>query len=333
MIKIAVDAMGGDFGLSITIPASLDALQKFSDIQIYLVGKTELINSELAKYKSYQKLKNRVHITHANEVVAMDDKPSVALRRKKNSSMRLAIDLVKTKEVDACVSSGNTGALVAISYIVLRTISGIERPAIMTKLPTIKGATHMLDLGANVDSSAHNLLEFAVMADVYVRETEDKIPTIGLLNIGEEEVKGNEVIKQSAELIKQTNLDYYGFVEGDDIYKGTTDVVVCDGFEGNIALKSSEGLAKMVSFFLKQAFNKNIFTKIVALLSLPVLNSFKQKVNPDKYNGATLLGLNGIVIKSHGGAKKYAFSQAIAEARLEAKAGIITKISKKFNDE
>ena len=329
MIKVSIDASGGDIGISVNIPAGIDALNSFADLFIYFVGDETVISHELTKYKT-TKLRNRFAIIHASEVIDMSDKPAIALRRKKDSSMRIAINLVKDNIANACVSSGNTGALMAISRFVLKTIPGIDRPAIMGKLPTFNGHTHMLDLGANVDSSASDLLEFAVMGSVAISEIENiEKPTIGLLNIGEEEVKGNEKIKQTAQLLKNSSLNYYGFIEGDDIYKGTVDVVICDGFEGNIALKASEGVIKLMSSGIKEAFTKNIFRKILALIAMPALKDFKSKIDPGQYNGASLLGLRGIVIKSHGSATKKEFWHAIAEARIEVKAKIAEKIAYK----
>lgn len=333
MIKVSIDASGGDVGTSVTIPAGLDALTSFDDLFIYFVGDKSLLQAELNKH-NHKKFKHRFEIIHASEVVAMDEKPSVALRRKKDSSMRVAINLVKENIADSCVSAGNTGALMAISRFVLRTISGIDRPAIMAKLPTSKGHTHMLDLGANVDSNANDLLEFAVMGSVAVSETQNiASPTVGLLNIGEEEVKGNETIKQTAELLKNSSLNYYGFVEGNDIYQGTVDVVVCDGFEGNIALKASEGVVKLMSSSIKEAFTRNPFRKLLALIALPALKEFKSKIDPGQYNGASLLGLKGIVVKSHGGATQREFWFAIKEARLEALAKVVDKIANKVEIE
>lgn len=330
MIKVSIDASGGDYGIDITVPAGINALNEFPDLFIYFVGDEILIQNSLNQQKINKKSKDRFEIVHASEIVAMDDKPSVALRRKKDSSMRVAINLVKDKTVSACVSSGNTGALMAISRFVLRTIKSIDRPAIMTALPTFSGHTHMLDLGANVDSTPKDLLEFAVMGSVAVSETENiKNPTIGLLNIGEEEVKGNEKIKQTAELLKNSSLNYHGFIEGDDIYKGVVDLVVCDGFEGNIALKASEGVVKLMSEAIKTAFSKNLISKLMAFIAMPVIKDFKAKINPGQYNGASLLGLNGVVIKSHGGAKIVDFGFAIKKARLEAKVQISEKIASK----
>ncbi|MBN2647716.1 MAG: phosphate acyltransferase PlsX [Thiotrichales bacterium] len=314
-IKIAIDAMGGDHGLSITVPASVEALQKFPDLHLILVGQQAPINQALSLLKFDA---SRLTVVHAEQVVEMDDLPSKALRNKRESSMRIALNLVKDDQAQACVSAGNTGALMAVAKFVLKTLPDIDRPAICTSMPTMKGHVHVLDLGANVGCSGENLLQFAMMGSVLARAVDSNpSPSVGLLNIGEEEMKGHQRIKDAHQLLQQTPLNYIGYVEGDDIYKGDTDVVVCDGFDGNIALKASEGVAKMISFYLKQAFKRNLFTRFIALLSYPVLKSFKDKVDPRRYNGASLLGLQKIVIKSHGGADQFSFVHAIAQARLE----------------
>jgi len=333
-IRVSVDASGGDHGISVTIPAGIAALKEISDLEIVFVGNKANIQSEIDKSSLNNKFLNRVYIQHASEIVAMDELPSHALRRKKDSSMRVAINLVKEGKVSACVSAGNTGALMAISRFVLKTIQGVDRPAIMARIPTYSGHTHVLDLGANVDSSPAALLEFAIMGSEAVKHTENvKRPTVGLLNVGEEEIKGNEKIKNTASLIKNTNLNYYGYVEGDDIYKGVVDVVVCDGFEGNIALKASEGVVGLMSFFLKKAFSKNLLTKLGAFIVLPILRKVKSDLDPGKYNGATLLGLKGIVVKSHGGAGVNSFKNAIHEAYRESKVHITDKISEQITKE
>ncbi len=326
--KVSIDASGGDHGIPVTIAAGIKALGIYKDLHIYFVGDESSVKTEIDKYSLSKKLTDRFSIVHASEVVAMNESPAIALRKKKDSSMRVAINLVKDNTVDACVSAGNTGALMAISRFVLKTIKGIDRPAIMGRIPTMDAHTHMLDLGANVDSSPESLLEFAIMGSVAVRHTEGiSSPTVGLLNIGEEDMKGNDKIKKTSELLKNSGLNYYGFIEGDDIYKGSVDLVVCDGFEGNIALKASEGVVSMMGHYLKQAFTKNIFTKMVALIASPVLKDFKSSLNPGKYNGASLLGLKGIVVKSHGGANVDSFLAAITEAHAEARAKIAEKIS------
>lgn len=324
-IRIAIDAMGGDHGLGVTVPASLDALKQFSDIHITLVGIEDQVLEELSKH-TYDP--ERISVVHAEEVVEMDDLPSKALRNKRKSSMRIALNLVKEDSADACVSAGNTGALMAVAKFVLKTLPGIDRPAICTSMPTMKGHVHVLDLGANVGVDGETLAQFAIMGSVLASAIDDNpTPRVGLLNIGEEEIKGHQRIKDAHQILTQTNINYCGYVEGDDIYKGNTDVVSCDGFDGNIALKASEGVAKMISFYLKDAFKKNIFTKLVGLLSYPVLKAFKDKMDPRRYNGASLLGLQKIVVKSHGGADQFAFLHAIAEARLEVQKNVPQRIA------
>ncbi len=317
--------MGGDHGLSVTVPASLDALNSFSDIHIVLVGKEDLINAALS---THQYDSSRLSVQHADQVVEMDDLPSNALRKKKQSSMRIALNLVKDGQADACVSAGNTGALMAVAKFVLKMLPDIERPAICTTMPTMKGHVHVLDLGANVGCTGEQLAQFAMMGSVLARAVDDNpSPKVGLLNIGEEEIKGHQRIKDAHQILQMPNMNYIGYIEGDDIFKGNVDVVACDGFDGNIALKASEGVAKMISFYLKGAFNKNVVTKFVALIAYPVLKSFKAKVDPGRYNGAPLLGLRKIVIKSHGGADQASYFYAIAEARLEAKKNVPELIS------
>ena len=333
-IKVSIDASGGDFGFPVTINAGINALTVYDDLLVNFVGDINGIEKELNKNSLYSKLSDRIFITHANEVINMDDSPSEALRHKKDSSMRIAINLVKKGEADACVSAGNTGALMSIARFVLKTISGVDRPAIMSAVPTLKGPTHVLDLGANIDSKPSTLLQFAIMGSIAVQNTENiDNPSVGLLNVGTEELKGNEKSQQTSELLKNSSLNYVGFVEGDDIYKGNIDVIVCDGFEGNIALKASEGVAKMFSHFIKKSFTKNFYTKLVALLVKPVMKDFRSKVDPGKYNGASLLGLKGVVVKSHGNADIYSFQQAIKEAYLEAHAKITDKISEQLTRE
>lgn len=328
-IKISIDVAGGDYGAPVTVVAGLKALNAFEDLQLVFVGDKTTIEQQLAQHSAAQKLAKRWSITHASEVVEMDDRPAIALRKKKDSSMRVAIDLVKNGSVDACVSAGNTGALMAVSRFVLKTITGINRPAIMGRIPTTTGHTHMLDLGANIDSKPEILLEFATMGSISVQYTENiAAPSVGLLNVGEEEIKGNAHVKKTAALLRNSNLNYVGFIEGDDIFKGSVDLVVCDGFEGNIALKASEGVAKMMGHYLTKAFTRTPLTKLVALIASPILRSFKSSLDPGKYNGATLLGLKGIVIKSHGSANVNSFYQAIKEAHLEAQVKIVAKISK-----
>ena len=320
--------MGGDHGPHVTVPSAAEYLLADSETDIILVGIPEAIEAELKAIGV--SLGPRLRIHSASEVVSMDEAPAFALRYKKDSSMRVAIDLVKSGEALACISAGNTGALLATSRFVLKTIQGIDRPALAVVLPTIKGHTYILDLGANVNCTAEHLLQFGVMGATLVSSVENKkMPSIGLLNIGEEDIKGNEVVKQAAELLRASGLNFYGNIEGDDIYKGTTDVVVCDGFVGNVALKTSEGVAQMLATFLRQEFNRNIFTKLVGIVASPVINAFKQRVDHRRYNGASLLGLKGIVIKSHGSADKYAFTAAITRAADEVRGGMLKHISEK----
>ena len=326
-IAIALDAMGGDHGPSVVVPAALKVLTETPHLHIILVGDEQMLLSELTAHN--KKVSDRLSIQHASEQVAMDEKPSVALRTKKDSSMRVAINMVKEGRAQACVSAGNTGALMATARFVLKMLPGIDRPAIISTLPNIKGVTHMLDLGANVDTSADNLFEFAVMGSVLTSAVENiKSPTIGLLNIGEEEVKGNERVKEAARMLAASDLNYVGFVEGDDIFKGTVDVVVCDGFVGNISLKTTEGVAKMISHFMREEFKRNIFTKLAGLIAMPVLKALKNRIDPRRYNGASLVGLQGIVVKSHGGADEFAYASAIREAVLEVNKNVPDRISK-----
>ena len=260
----------------------------------------------------------------------MGESPSLALRTKKDSSMRVAVNLVKLGEADACVSAGNTGALMAISRFVLKMLPGIDRPAICAVLPTLTGHTHVLDLGANVDCSPEHLLQFGIMGASLVSAVEHRDrPTVGLLNIGEEEIKGNDVVKRAAELLWQSGLNFIGNVEGDGLYKGEADVIVCDGFVGNVALKASEGLAQLLATFLRQEFKRSLWTKLAALVAMPVVSRFKRRVDHRQYNGASLLGLKGIVVKSHGSADSFAFGHALQRAAEEARSGVLARISER----
>jgi glycerol-3-phosphate acyltransferase PlsX len=326
-ITISLDAMGGDFGPSVVVPAALLYLEKNKNVSLILVGREKDIKVHLGQSRNI----DRITIVHASETVAMDELPSKALRSKKDSSMRVALNLVKEGRANACVSAGNTGALMATSRFVLKMLPHIDRPAIITALPTSQGHTHVLDLGANVDCSAEHLFQFAVMSSELVSSVENKkSPTVGLLNIGQEEIKGNEQVKRAHDLLVKSSLNYVGYVEGDDIYKGSVDVVVCDGFVGNVALKCSEGVAKMIGQFLKDGFNRNIFTKLAALLALPVLKRLKSTIDPGNYNGATFIGLRGVVVKSHGGADIMAFCNAIGIAQDEAKLDVPSRIARQI---
>ncbi len=323
---IAIDAMGGDHGIAVTIPASIDIVRKLADVRLILVGQEDVLRAGLQSCEA--ELRKRITIQHASQVVAMDEPVLVAMRRKKDSSLRIALNLVKEGTADACVSAGNTGVLMASARFVLKTLHGIERPAIIAALPTITGHTHMLDLGANIDSEAEHLFGFAVMGAVLVRAISNiENPSIGLLNIGEEDIKGNERVKKTARLLADTPLNYVGFIEGDDIYKGRVDIVVSDGFVGNVALKSSEGVAAMIRHYLTKEFQKNTFTRFLGMLASPVLAAFRKDMDPRKYNGASLLGLRGIVIKSHGSADIFSFSNAIQVAITEVEKDVPNLIS------
>jgi phosphate acyltransferase len=331
-ITIAIDAMGGDHGPHVTVPAALSALKEDDQLNIVLVGLQDAIQAELKALKASASPRLRIH--HSAEVVLMDESPQSALKNKKDSSMRVAINLVKSGEAHACVSAGNTGALMATARFVLKTLPGIDRPAIASALPSEKGDTHMLDLGANADCTPKQLLQFAIMGAMLVSCVENKPnPTVGLLNIGSEDIKGNEVVKQTAELLRASHLNFYGNVEGDDIFKGTVDVVVCDGFVGNVSLKTTEGLAHMMGKFLTQEFKRNWLTKIMALGAMPVLKAFKKRLDPRLYNGASFLGLRGIVVKSHGGADAVAFNHAIYVAIKEARSGVLQRITQQLEIE
>ena len=329
-ITVAIDAMGGDHGPHVTVPAALAFMKRDAGINIVLVGLADVIEAELRVCNAAVSPRLRIH--HASEVVTMDDPPAMALRNKKDSSMRVAVNLVKSGEANACVSAGNTGALMAISRFVLKMLPGIERPAIASMLPTLNGHTHVLDLGANVDCTANHLLQFGIMGAMLVSAVENKeSPSVGLLNIGEEDIKGNEVVKQAAERLRHSHLNFYGNVEGDDIFKGTVDVVVCDGFVGNVALKASEGLAQMMGTFIKQEFKRNLLTRLAGLIALPVLGAFRKRVDHRRYNGASLLGLKGVVVKSHGSADSFAFQFAIERAVEEARSGVLHRINEQIS--
>ena len=328
---LSIDAMGGDFGPQVTVPASLACLRKNPQLKLIMVGDQAVLNEMLSD--ALLEFKDRISIQHASQVVEMGEPPQRALKNKKDSSMRVAINLVKDGRADACVSAGNTGALMATARFVLKMIPGVERPAIISTLPSIFGHTHMLDLGGNVDSSAEHLYQFAVMGEEVVKAVENiERPRVGLLNIGEEDMKGNEQVKAAAKLLENSGLNYIGYVEGNSINAGNTkvDLIVADGFVGNIALKSIEGAAKMVAFKLKDAFSRNAITKLLGLFAYPVLKMFKDSVDPRLYNGASFIGLRGLVIKSHGGADELAFETAIHLAEVEVEKGVIQKISDKL---
>jgi phosphate acyltransferase len=328
-ITIAIDCMSGDHGPHVTVPAALEFLRRHADVDVVLVGLRDALEAELKARRASAGARLRIHA--ASEVVLMDEAPATALRSKKDSSMRVAVDLVKSGEAQACVSAGNTGALMAISRFVLKTLPGIDRPAIISVLPTMKGSTYVLDLGANVDCTAEHLLQFALMGSTLVSAVEHKeSPRVGLLNIGEESIKGNEVVKQASELLQASGLNFIGNVEGDGIFKGDADVVVCDGFVGNVMLKSAEGLAQMMRSILRQEFMRSVLTKLVGVVVLPVLHAFRRRLDPRGYNGATLLGLRGIVVKSHGSADVFGFQRAIERATEEVRNEVLKRLILRF---
>ncbi|KAF1012719.1 MAG: phosphate acyltransferase PlsX [Burkholderia sp.] len=326
-VKLTIDCMGGDHGPSVTVPAAVKFMRAYPDAHLMLVGIDSVIRAQLKQLKALDE--PSLSIVPATEVIAMDDSVETALRRKKDSSMRVALNRVKEGKAQACVSAGNTGALMAVSRYVLKTLPGIERPAIACALPNPTSYTMMLDLGANVDCAPQHLLQFAEMGHALVAALEGKDrPTIGLLNIGEEMIKGNDTIKRAGELLRASTLNFRGNVEGDDIYKGTVDVIVCDGFVGNVALKTSEGLAQMFANIIKEEFSRSLLSKLMAMLSLPVLLRFKRRVDHRQYNGAALLGLLGLVIKSHGSADAYAFEWAIKRGYDAVKNGVLERLSR-----
>lgn len=323
--------MGGDHGPSVTIPAAISFVNLVPEAELVLVGREDVISAVLKKHKAANH--PRLSIVHASEIVAMDDSIEIALRRKKNSSMRVAVTLVKDGRVQACVSAGNTGALMAVSRYVLKTLPGIDRPAICSILPNQNdGPTYMLDLGANVDCEPQHLHQFAIMGSALVSAVEGKPkPTIGLLNVGEEDIKGNDVVKKTAVLLREAHakgvLNFYGNVEGNDIFKGTTDIVVCDGFVGNITLKASEGLGRLVKSVLTTEFKRTPMNMLGAIFARSALKAISRRMNPSRYNGGSLLGLRGIVIKSHGGADIQGFEQAIKRAFDAVKYDVLSRIS------
>ena len=330
-ITVAVDCMGGDHGPHVTVPAALNFLRSSTDVDVVLVGLRDAIEAELKARGAKPNPRLRVH--HASEVVLMDESPASALRNKKGSSMRVAVDLVKSGEAHACVSAGNTGALMAISRFVLKMLPGIDRPAIIAALPSIRGSTYVLDLGANVDCGPEHLLQFAIMGATLVAAVEHKDrPSVGLLNIGEENIKGNEVVKRAAELLRGSDLNFIGNIEGDGIYKGEADVVVCDGFVGNVMLKASEGIVQMVRSYIREEFMRSILTRLVGAIVMPVLHAFRRRLDPRRFNGATLLGLRGIVVKSHGSADVFGFARAIERALEEVRNEVLHRLIRRFGE-
>ena len=333
-ITISIDTMSGDHGVPVTVAAAISAVESDDRLHTLLVGDKDILTSTLTKLlkSRHAHIKNRIAIHHASEVVEMDESPALVLRKKKDSSMRVAINLVKEGKADAAVSAGNTGALMATARFVLKMLPGIERPAICTELPTEHGSVFMLDLGANVDSSPEMLLQFAYMgAELCSASKQIEKPRIGLLNVGSEEIKGSATVKAAAELLtKADDLNYVGYVEGDEIFTDKCDVVTCDGFEGNIALKTAEGVARLINTITKEEFTKSPFRKLAALCAYPVFKNIKARLDPRSYNGATLVGLRGVVVKSHGGADAVSFVSAINVAVNEITHDLPQRIEKKI---
>lgn len=328
-IRIALDAMGGDHGPVEIVPAALNALQNHKDLDLMLVGQEPVLAQSLRA--SGARPGERLEIVHAPDVVEAHELPSAALRNKKQSSMRLAIELVKDGSAQACVSAGNTGALMALARYILKMLPGVDRPAICSTMPGIRGQTHLLDLGANVDPNSEQLFQFAVMGSELTSAVLNvPQPKVALLNVGAEEIKGNDMVRQAAVLLSRSHLNYVGFVEGNDIYTGKVDVIVCDGFTGNIALKASEGVAEFLSYHAKVEFEKSVYSRLAAMICMPILRSIGRTIDPRRYNGASLLGLRGIVIKSHGSADRVSFATAIEEAMLEVEKNVPERISSRL---
>ncbi len=328
-VRIAIDCMGGDLGLAVTVPASLAFLRHVTDAHCTLVGREEDIRLALASLSVDPMISERLQVQHASEVVGMDEAPAQAMRGKRDSSMRVALDLVKEGRVDGCVSAGNTGALMATSRFVLKMIDGIDRPAIASQLPNMRGGvTTMLDLGANVDCEPVHYLQFGLMGAALVTALDRRDrPSVGLLNIGEEVMKGNDAVRQAAELLRDSPLNFVGNVEGNDIYEGRVDVVVCDGFVGNVALKTSEGLARMLGQMIWEEFGRGFLSRLAALAAMPVLRRFKHRVDPGRYNGACLVGLRGVVVKSHGSADASGFEMALQRCADACRNGLPAQIA------
>jgi len=326
-VTIALDAMGGDRGPETVVPAALATLERDDSVGLTLVGLPAVL--EQAKREAQDRYGHRLGFKPATEVVTMDEPPADALRRKKDSSLRVAIELVKSGEADACVSAGNTGALMATARYVLKTLPGIDRPAIISAVPGLEGPTYMLDLGANVGCTPEHLLQFALMGSVVAGDMlEIARPRVGLLNIGLEDIKGNETVREAGELLGRSGLNYVGFVEGDGIFHSDVDVVVSDGFVGNVALKTMEGVAKLITSFLKEEFHRNALRNLQGLIARSALDALRTRLDPRRYNGASLVGLNGVVIKSHGSADRFAFENALKTAIVEARKGVPVQIGK-----
>ncbi|MEL0083999.1 MAG: phosphate acyltransferase PlsX [Gammaproteobacteria bacterium] len=322
---LAVDAMGGDLGANTLVPATVEFLADHPQVGVILVGDEEMIRAALPS--DHARFDDRITIQHCDQVVEMDESPTAAMRNKKNSSMRVALDLVKSGAAQACVSAGNTGALMAMARFVLKMLPGVDRPAIVQALPSMRSSTFMLDLGANSECRPEHLVQFAVMGSVLAEAVGGvERPTVALLNIGSEEMKGNELVQLAAQELRECDINYYGYVEGNDIYEGTVDVVVCDGFVGNVALKTSEGIARMISHLMREEFTRSVSSKLAAVAARGVLNNISERIDHRRYNGASFLGLRGTVIKSHGSADKMAFGYALRAGLLESSKKVPEKI-------
>jgi glycerol-3-phosphate acyltransferase PlsX len=324
-VTIALDAMGGDIGCDVVVPAAAHTINTHPDINIILVGDTAVVQPVLDRQAGVDS--TRLRVQHASQRVEMDELPSSAMRNKKDSSMRVALNLVKSGAADACVSAGNTGALMATARYVLKTLPGIDRPAIISAVPGLKGPTYMLDIGANVGCTPEQLVQFAVMGSVVASDMLDiEQPRVGLLNIGQEDIKGNEIVREAGALIAKSGLNYKGFIEGNGIFEADIDVVVSDGFVGNVAIKTMEGVGSLFGAILRQEFKRNAMRRIQALAANSALNALRARFDPRRYNGASFVGLNGIVVKSHGGADKVAFENAVQTAIVEARKGMTMQI-------
>ncbi len=329
-VTIALDVMGGDHGADSVLPAAVSRLKTDPSLRLILVGDESLIRERLKALGPTPE--DRMVVHHASEQIEMGERPMQALRGKPDSSMRVGLNLLRDGEAQAFVSAGNTGALVALSHFVVRMLPGIDRPAIQSTVPALKGHTHVLDLGGNVDSRAEHLLQFAVMGSVLAQELDDNpSPRVGLLNVGEENIKGNRQVQAADVLLRESKLNYIGYIEGDDIYCGEVDVVVCDGFVGNISLKTTEGVARMLTTSLKEEFKRNLYSRLAMILAAPILKGFRRLFDPRRYNGASLLGLRHVVIKSHGSADAFAFEQAIVRAQQEARRDLPMQIDQNID--
>ncbi len=331
MKSIAIDAMGGDVGPQVTVPATLAESSSITDTEFILVGDQERLNPLLDRAaRSANPIRVKVH--HASETVSMDDSPTYALRRKRDSSMRVAMDLVKSGSASACVSAGNTGALTAIAHVVLRPLPGIHRPAIITQIPTVDGHVNLLDLGANVECSSQDLFQFGVMGATFVKYMEGiENPSVALLNIGVEAIKGNQTIKDAAALLEASELNYQGYIEGDRIFAGDVNVIVCDGFSGNVVIKTGAGVSRFIQETLREEFERNLMSKLAALAARPAFRRTKRRIDPRVYNGAALIGLTGSVIKSHGAADQLAFQHALRKAVSEVNNNVPARINEKIS--